>query len=82
MGQEVGEMYISYTLYQAGRVKTTQQQREQDIRTGELAAEFGRLWRSLKPGRGGEQRRLRPTAGPGQARAACGPATGPHAICG
>jgi hypothetical protein len=44
-------MYSSYTLFQAGHVKTTREQREEDIRAGELAADFGRLWRSLVPGR-------------------------------
>ena len=44
-------MYISYELYQADRAKTAREQREEDIRTGELAAEFGRLWRSLAPRR-------------------------------
>ena len=44
-------MYISYELYQADHIRTARQQREEDIRTGELAAEFGRLWRSLAPRR-------------------------------
>jgi hypothetical protein len=44
-------MYISYTLYQADHVKSAKQQREDDIRTGELAAEFGRLWHSVTPRR-------------------------------
>ena len=39
-------MYNSYTLFQAEHVKTAREQREEDIRTGELAAEFGRLWHS------------------------------------
>ena len=56
-------MYNSYTLYQAAHVKTAREQREEDIRAGELAAEFGRLWRSLAPrraaGSGGSGRRRR-----------------------
>jgi len=40
-------MYISYELYQVDHIRTTQEQRAEDIRAGELAADFGRLWRSL-----------------------------------
>jgi hypothetical protein len=40
-------MNSSYMLYQAEHVRTAREQREEDIRTGELAAELGRLWRSL-----------------------------------
>jgi hypothetical protein len=75
-------MYNSYTLYQAEHVKTAREQREEDIRAGELAAGFARVWHML----------VRPTAGrrPGFAPAietipvsAGGCATtGPHAICG
>ena len=75
-------MYNSYTLYQAEHVRTAREQRAEDIRAGELAAAFGRLWNSL----------VRPTAGrqPGYAPAIemipaspeCGATTGPHAICG
>ncbi len=55
-------MYNSYTLYQADHIKSARQQREEDIRTGELAADFGRLWHSLAPRRASGRRRLRPTA--------------------
>ena len=55
-------MYSSYTLYQADHIKTARQQREEDIRTGELAAEFGRLWHSLAPRRASGQRRVRQAA--------------------
>ena len=55
-------MYNSYTLYQADHIKTTREQREEDIRTGELAADFGRLWHSLTPRRASRQRRNRHTA--------------------
>ena len=55
-------MYSSYTLYQADHIKTTRQQREEDIRTGEMAADFGRLWHSLAPRRASGQRRFRKTA--------------------
>jgi hypothetical protein len=57
-------MYNSYTLYQTDHIRTAREQREEDIRTGELAADFGRLWHSLAPRRAGGQRRFRrgPTA--------------------
>jgi hypothetical protein len=64
-------MYISYTLYQTDHVKSARQQREEDIRTGELAAEFGRLWHSLAPRRAGVQRRFRHAPDMGVGRAAC-----------
>jgi hypothetical protein len=46
-------MYISYTLYQIEHIKTARQQREEDIRAGELAADLGRLWQSLAHPRSG-----------------------------
>jgi hypothetical protein len=52
-------MYISYELYRTTQIKTARQQREEDIRAGELAAEFGRLWRSLAPHHGRGQRGFR-----------------------
>ena len=52
-------MYISYELYQADRIRTTREQREEDIRTGELAADIGRLWHALAPRRATRQRRNR-----------------------
>ena len=55
-------MYNSYELYQAEHVKTTREQREEDIRAGELAADFGRLWHVLTPSRAGGQRRFRQAA--------------------
>jgi hypothetical protein len=64
-------MYISYTLYQTDHVKSARQQREEDIRTGELAAEFGRLWHSLAPRRARGQRRFRHAPDTGVGRAAC-----------
>ena len=51
-------MYSSYTLYQADHIRTAREQREEDIRTGELAADFGRLWHSLAPRRASGQRRF------------------------
>ena len=78
-------MYNSYTLYQADHVKTARQQREEDIRTGELAAEFGRLWRSMAPRRGRGQRGFRQAPEIEmltEARAGCsGPSAGSGAIC-
>ena len=55
-------MYISYELYRTTQTKTARQQREEDIRTGELAADFGRLWHSLAPRRASGQRRFRQRA--------------------
>jgi len=55
-------MYISYELYQADHIRTAREQREEDIRAGELAADFGRLWHSLSPRRAGGQRRSRQAA--------------------
>ena len=78
-------MYNSYTLYQADHVKTARQQREEDIRTGELAAEFGRLWRSMAPRRGRGRRGFRQAPEIEmltEARAGCsGPSAGSGAIC-
>ena len=55
-------MYISYELYQADHIRTAREQREEDIRTGELAADFGRLWHSLAPRRASGLRRNRQAA--------------------
>jgi hypothetical protein len=78
-------MYNSYTLYQAEHVKTTREQREEDIRAGRLAAEFGRLWRSLAPRRGSGQRGFRQAPEIEmltEASAACsGPSAAPGTIC-
>ena len=75
-------MYISYELYRTTQIKTARQQREEDIRAGELAAEFGRLWRSLAPRRQRGFRQAPEIEMLTEARAECGPSTGPHAICG
>ena len=78
-------MYNSYELYQAEHVRTAREQREEDILTGEMAAEFGRLWRSLAPRQGRGQRGFRQAPEIEmltEARPACsGPATGPRAMC-
>ena len=78
-------MYISYELYRATQIKTARQQREEDIRAGELAAEFGRLWRSLAPHHGQGQRGFRQAPEIEmltEARAACsGPSAAPETIC-
>jgi len=78
-------MYISYELYQADHIRTARQQREEDIRTGELAAEFGRLWRALTPRRGRGQRGFRQAPEIEmltEAHAGCsGSSGGPEAIC-
>ena len=78
-------MYNSYELYRTTQIKTARQQREEDVRTGELAAEFGRLWRSLAPRRDHGHRGFQQAPEIEMltdARAACpGPSTGPEAIC-
>jgi hypothetical protein len=78
-------MYNSYTLYQADHIRTAREQREEDIRTGELAAEFGRLWRSLAPRQRCGQRGFRQAPEIEmltEARAACsGPSAAPGTIC-
>ena len=43
-------MYYSYMLYQVEHPKTRREQREEDVRAGQLAAEFARLWRGLRRG--------------------------------
>jgi hypothetical protein len=45
---EVRKMNISYLLYEAERPRSTTEQRETDVRTGELAAAVARLGRSLR----------------------------------
>lgn len=55
-------MYISYELYQVDHVRTAREQREEDIRAGELAADFGRLWHALTPRRASGQRKNRRAA--------------------
>ncbi len=45
-------MYNSYMLYQAERPRTAREQREEDVRAGQLAAEFARLWHGLRHGLG------------------------------
>jgi hypothetical protein len=78
-------MYISYELYRTTQIKTARQQREEDIRAGELAAEFGRLWHSLAPRRGHGQRGFRQAPEIEmltEARAGCsGPSAEPETIC-
>ena len=75
-------MYNSYTLFQAEHVKTAREQREEDIRTGELAAEFGRLWHSLAPRRQRGFREAPEIEMLTEGRAACpGPSAAPGTIC-
>jgi hypothetical protein len=57
-------MYYSYMLYQAERPRTIREQREEDTRAGQLAAEFARLRHGLRHGlrrgiRRGPKRRSR-----------------------
>ena len=44
-------MYFSYQLYQAGRVKSRQEQIEADARAGERAKAVAGLWHALLPAR-------------------------------
>ena len=44
-------MYFSYQLYQAGRVKSRQEQLEADARAGERAKAVSGLWHLLLPAR-------------------------------
>ena len=44
-------MHFSYLLYQAERVKSPREQREADVRAGELAKSFAGLWHLLLPPR-------------------------------
>jgi len=75
-------MYISYELYRTTQIKTARQQREEDIRAGEMAAEFGRLWRSVAPRRHRGFRQAPEIEMLTEASAACsGPSAGPETIC-
>ena len=78
-------MNISYELYQAERVKTTREQRAEDVRAGQLAAEFGRLWHSVTGRRAGGHRGFRQAPEIEMltgARAACpGQSAAPETIC-
>jgi hypothetical protein len=47
-GQEGKAMYFSHMLYDAERTKTTHEQREADVRIGQMAAEFARLRGALR----------------------------------
>jgi hypothetical protein len=69
-------MYMSYMLYQAERVKTVKEQREEDVQTGRLAAEFGRSWRLLWRRSARRQRWFRGAAEPARP-APCVPAPRP-----
>jgi hypothetical protein len=77
-------MYISYTLYQADHIKTARQQREEDIRTGELAAGFARLLHGVTARRTDGQRGFRQAPEIEmltEARASCsGPGDAPETI--
>jgi hypothetical protein len=75
-------MYNSYTLYQAEHVKTAREQRAEDIRAGELAAGFGRLWNSLVHRTASRRPGFAPAIETIPARAGCSATTGPHAMCG
>jgi hypothetical protein len=64
-------MYMSSTLYQAERVKSVKEQREADVQTGQLAAEFGRLFRSPRRRSARGQRAFQRPAETAPACAAC-----------
>ena len=61
-------MYQSYLLYQAERPRSTREQQEEDIRAGQLAAGFARLWRRLGRGLGSGSGRRPQSQRPAQAR--------------
>ena len=44
-------MYFSYQLYETGRDKSRREQLDADVRAGERAKRFARLWHSLLPAR-------------------------------
>ena len=48
-------MNISYLIYQAERPRSMADQREADVRTGEMAAAVARLGRSLRHPAAGKQ---------------------------
>jgi hypothetical protein len=75
-------MYNSYTLYQAEHVRTAREQRAEDIRAGELAAAFGRLWNSVVRLTAGRQPGFAPAIETIPASPQCSATTGPHAIRG
>ncbi len=64
-------MYMSHMIYQAERVKTVKEQREEDVQTGKLAAEFGRLFRSPRRRSAHGQRGFQRLAETAPACAAC-----------
>jgi hypothetical protein len=68
-------MSMSYMLYQAERVKTVKEQREEDVRAGQLAAAFTRSRRTPRRSARG-QRRFRGAAEPARP-ASCVPAPRP-----
>jgi hypothetical protein len=69
-------MYVSYMLYQAERVKTVKERREEDVAIGELAAELGRSRRSPRRRSARGQRRFRGAVEPARP-ARCVPAPRP-----
>lgn len=62
-------MNFSYMLDQAESVKNVRAQREADVRVGELAEGFARVWRSLVPARRNAART--PTGGHEAIRQSC-----------
>jgi hypothetical protein len=75
-------MYNSYTLYQAERIRTAREQREEDIRAGQLAAGFGRLWNSLVRLTAGRRPASAPAIEAIPASTEGCATTGPHALRG
>ncbi|MGD0702343.1 MAG: hypothetical protein ABSA02_20990 [Trebonia sp.] len=69
-------MYTSYMLYQAERVKTIKEQREEDTLAGQLAAGLGRSRRSTRRHGPRGHRGFRRTAGAARP-APCVPAPRP-----
>lgn len=64
-------MNISYLIYQAERPRSTAEQREADVRAGELAAAFGRIGRSLRRSVTGKQEARQGDRRPATAAVSC-----------
>jgi len=64
-------MNISYLIYQAERPRSRAEQREVDMRAGELAAVFWRLGRSLRRSVTGRQEARQEDQRPATAAVSC-----------
>ena len=64
-------MNISYLVYQAERPRSAFEQREADVRAGELAAAVARFWRSLRHSVTGNKGARRQSQRPATATFSC-----------